>query len=246
MEVAGLGQRFLTILNKRETTSEAPWGFFKPHPWHLQLHNPNVSLSLCPEREVYFCSWESLAKTVAVDEGMLCLWTSRWKLKRKKKKSWQPLLPRATYHILQDVGLGHAVPSFTSLFSVPATFREKKNGGGERGREQIRVSNGNLKLFVFVARGLIKHSGSKFNYALKSDFKDRPHSNIKCFPTLFFFSFCHKASNILHAAEQSTQSQDTIFVQLSRAVPSSSVAANNMWPLSIGTMVSLNWEVLAV
>lgn len=71
-------------------------------------------------------------------------------------------------------------------FQSQLLLGKKKNGGGERGREQIRVSNGNLKLFVFVARGLIKHSGSKFNYALKSDFKDRPHSNIKCFPTLFF------------------------------------------------------------
>lgn len=59
-------------------------------------------------------------------------------------------------------------------------------------------------LLFLLLRGLIKHFGCRLSYALKSGSKDTPHSNRKRFLFLFLLSFLHKASSILHTAEQST------------------------------------------
>lgn len=136
------------------------------------------------------------------------------KEKKKKRVDNHCCLGQQIDHILPDVGLGHPALPFTSTLFQPVTFRKNpKNkgsvgGGAAEGSERIKrkVSNGNLMLFVFVARGLTKHSGYRFNYALESGSRDRPHSKRKCFSCLFSFSLLHSTPNILHAAEGLTRS----------------------------------------
>lgn len=66
-------------------------------------------------------------------------------------------------------------------FSVPLTIRWNPTNKAGWGRERIKrkVSNDNLRWFVFDARGLTKHSGCRRKYELKSGSSSRPHTNRK-------------------------------------------------------------------
>ena len=103
-----LGQRFLTVLNKTGMASVS-LRLFRPYPQHLQLHIPNLIITRLSQKRGAFLELRTTAKRVAVDGGMLLVLTSR-----RKKKSGQPLWPRATDHTLQDVGASLTAAPFVS------------------------------------------------------------------------------------------------------------------------------------